>query len=370
MKKFKNISVKSFRGLKNLELENLNNINIFVGDNNVGKTSILEAIYMLSNPSFNNVLKTASLRSFNYFSGISNFDNFLNIFPKNNDIYEIAIKSSNDDEFIDLKINGHIENVLFDVNEIPELFKTRKKGLFQERSSIEIKQFKGNLIVDSSNGLFNKLNEEINYNYFSRITGRVIDYNKSAYRIHYLSPIDYLVTNVFDSIIKNEKYKEICIKVLNIFDNDIEDLVILRSEDFGTPVEYIKSKTKGLMPLYTYGDGIKKVLSIANGIAKSYDGILLIDEIETAIHSKYYDDIFKFIIKASKQFNVQLFITTHNIEALDGLLSAQNSIGVEEENISVITLRKDDINSQILSRTMSGKEVSSYREKFNFEVRI
>lgn len=370
MNKFKNISVKCFRGLKNLELDNLNSINIFVGDNNVGKTSILEAIYMLSNPTFNNVLKTASLRSFKSFLGTSTFDNFLNIFPKNNDIYEINIKSTNGDEFIELKIDGHIENVLFDVNEIPELLKNRKKGLFQEQGPIEIKQFKGNLIVDASNGLFNKLNEEINYNYFSRITGRVIDYNKSTYRIHYLSPVDYLIGNVFDSIIKNEKYKEICIKVLNIFDNDIEDLVILRNEENGTPVEYIKSKTKGLMPLYTYGDGIKKVLSVANGIAKAHDGILLIDEIETAIHSKYYDDIFKFIIKASKQFNVQLFITTHNIEALDGLLSAQNSIGVDEENISVITLRKDDINNQILSRTMSGKEVSAYREQFNFEVRI
>lgn len=370
MNKFKNIIIKSFRGLKDLELENLNNINIFVGDNNVGKTSILEAIYLLSNPSFNNVLKTASLRSFKYLYGTSNFDSFLNIFPKNNDIYEIAIKSTNDNEFIDLKIKGYIENVLFDVNEVPELFKIRKKGMFQGQSSIETKQFKGNIIVDASKGLFDKFNEEINYNYFSRITGRVIDYKKSVYRIHYLSPIDHLIGNVFDSIIKNEKYKEICLKILNTFDSDIDDLVILRSEEHGLPVEYIKSKTKGLMPLYTYGDGIKKVLSIANGIAKSYDGILLIDEIETAIHSKYYDDIFKFIIKASKQFNVQLFITTHNIEALDGLLSAQNSIGVDEENISVVTLRKDNINNQILSRTMFGKEVSSHRDKFNFEVRI
>lgn len=38
------ILIKQYRGLINLELKNLNKINIFVGPNNCGKTSILEAI--------------------------------------------------------------------------------------------------------------------------------------------------------------------------------------------------------------------------------------------------------------------------------------------------------------------------------------
>ena len=98
------------------------------------------------------------------------------------------------------------------------------------------------------------------------------------------------------------------------------------------------------MPLSTYGDGIKKVLSIANAIALSSNGVLLIDEIDTAIHAKYYDDIFKFIMKAAKQYNVQLFITTHSIEAVDGLLKTQvkdDVYGLNDDPIRVITLRKD-----------------------------
>jgi len=34
-------------------------------------------------------------------------------------------------------------------------------------------------------------------------------------------------------------------------------------------------------------------LSLANAIAQATGGVLLIDEVETAIHSKDYDDIFK-----------------------------------------------------------------------------
>ena len=46
----KNLKINNFRGLKNLEIDNLKRVNIFVGNNNTGKTSILEAIQIFLNP--------------------------------------------------------------------------------------------------------------------------------------------------------------------------------------------------------------------------------------------------------------------------------------------------------------------------------
>ena len=45
-----NIYIKSFRGIKDLELDNLQPINILTGDNNCGKTSVLEVIQSFKNP--------------------------------------------------------------------------------------------------------------------------------------------------------------------------------------------------------------------------------------------------------------------------------------------------------------------------------
>ena len=42
----KDFMVGRYRGLRNLSLKDLNQINIFVGPNNCGKTSILEAIIL------------------------------------------------------------------------------------------------------------------------------------------------------------------------------------------------------------------------------------------------------------------------------------------------------------------------------------
>ena len=39
-----NIEIKNFRGIKHLTIDNLKNINFFLGKANTGKTSVVEAI--------------------------------------------------------------------------------------------------------------------------------------------------------------------------------------------------------------------------------------------------------------------------------------------------------------------------------------
>ena len=50
---FKNIEIKNFRGIDHLKLDNLGRVNILLGQNNSGKSSVLEAIDLslnMSNP--------------------------------------------------------------------------------------------------------------------------------------------------------------------------------------------------------------------------------------------------------------------------------------------------------------------------------
>ena len=73
------LNINAFRGIHDLTLHHLNHFNIIAGDNNSGKTSILEAIALLKNPSYiYNVLKTSRMRddSTGFYSQ-SLFDSFL-----------------------------------------------------------------------------------------------------------------------------------------------------------------------------------------------------------------------------------------------------------------------------------------------------
>lgn len=161
--------------------------------------------------------------------------------------------------------------------------------------------------------------------------------------------------------------------VLQLFDPGITDLLLLKNEITNRPVECVRHKELGTMRLSTYGDGIKKVLSIASGIAKAVNGVLLIDEVETAIHSRYFNDIFRFIASACRKFDVQVFITSHSIEAIDGFLAIEDYDRMSdggEDPISVVTLKKDLDSFRSYARVLFGRHVYQNREQFGFEVRL
>ena len=67
--------IRDFRGIHELSIPMLNRVNLIVGDNNCGKTSVLEAILLLRNPrDLSNLFRVAKLRDIAVFSsGITLF---------------------------------------------------------------------------------------------------------------------------------------------------------------------------------------------------------------------------------------------------------------------------------------------------------
>lgn len=366
------LEIGHFRGIHHLTIENLNHINIIAGDNNSGKTSVLEALLLLRNPAdFTNVLRLARMRDTNiFFSGTSVYESFINLFPQDVMRMEISLDAICKGENITYKLFGEQKKIMMDPEDvIKKLYSANRNRMMRDLGSdmVEVDTFSGELLYEIA-GYKDKI--EIEIDAYATTSGREI--KRSSYlNIVYLSPTDHVRGNVFGRILRNNSYKEICLRILQLFDPAIVDLLILKNEDNNRATEYIKHATLGNMPLSSYGDGIKKVLSLSNGIAQAVGGVLLIDEVETAIHSKYYEDIFRFLVKACKQFEVQVFISTHSIEAIDGLLSTQD---YEQQNqtddISVVTFKKESAGSSTYSRVLAGRNVYSNREQFGFEVRL
>lgn len=368
----KSINIGHFRGIHNLAVENLNHINIIAGDNNSGKTSVLEAMLLLRNPSdFTNILRLARMRdTTTFFSGTPVYESFINLFPRDTSKKEIALYAICNGESVGYRLLGEQKKIMMDPEDVmKKLYPFKRSRIIRgiDTDLVEVDAFSGELIYEISG---HKKSLDVEIDAYSSTSGREIKKN-SYLNIVYLSPTDHVRGFVFDRIISNDGYKEICLRILQLFDSDILDLLILKNEESGRPTEYIKHAKLGNMPISTYGDGIKKVLSLANGIAQAAGGVLLIDEVETAIHSKYYDDIFKFLVKASMQFDVQVFITTHSIEAIDGLLATQDyGQQNQSDDISVLTFKKESRQMKTYSRVLTGRRVYANRERFDFEVRL
>jgi len=70
------------------------------------------------------------------------------------------------------------------------------------------------------------------------------------------------------------------------------------------------------IPMAFLGGGMSRLLSIILAIAKVKNGIVLIDEVDAGIHYSHMPKVWEGISKAAREFNCQIFATTHSYECL------------------------------------------------------
>lgn len=88
--------------------------------------------------------------------------------------------------------------------------------------------------------------------------------------------------------------------------------------------------------LESVGHGIRAYLKLVFSLLDPTSRIVLIDEPETFIHPPQRRALGKFIAKLARQENKQLFIATHDAEFIRGILSST------EEKVKIIRLHKED----------------------------
>lgn len=154
------------------------------------------------------------------------------------------------------------------------------------------------------------------------------------------------------------------LELLKKFDCNIDDIISVEIDD-NTRYMIRNNNTIKAIPISCYGDGIRQVISIFCCLITAKDGILLIDEFDSSIHTQYMPEIVNLLINACKDLNVQLFVSTHNQEAIKSILdSAGNSL----KNTRLIRMRK--INNKTICKTINGQEALHNINCMGMEYRI
>ena len=347
----KNLKIDSYRGVKNLELNNLADINVLTGDNNTGKTSILEVLRSLNSPteieSWHSSLRMpeAVLNSNNlsFFESTKMLFNIENNIIKYNYVIEEETEITIKNEIEDISLSGDSINKLsaielFEKNKLYPLKKMnlyfyKNEELVNEETIYEIRH------IRNKNKLKNKI--------FNTI---------------YVSPFQHIEETMYLDNVLNEPilYQEM-LEVLKEFDDNI---ISINAGKSGNSVVYkILSKT-GSLPLNVYGDGMKKAILLISAVVKAKNGILLLDEFETAIHTTAMNKVFSWILKSCLKLNVQLFLTSHSKEATEKILNCCPEL---QEKINLYTLYKKE--TQTVARRLAAKQAIEVYEDFGLELR-
>lgn len=76
------------------------------------------------------------------------------------------------------------------------------------------------------------------------------------------------------------------------------------------------------VPLRSLGDGAVRAFSAALGLVHSRGGFLLIDEVENGVHHSVQRNFWKMILRSAQRNNVQVFATTHSWDTARGFAEA------------------------------------------------
>ena len=152
----------------------------------------------------------------------------------------------------------------------------------------------------------------------------------------------------FSSLVKRGG-KQLVIDVIKEFQDSIKTIEAL-PDGLYLQINGIQE----LLPISMSGDGIRRMINIISSILDVDYHIVMIDEIDNGLHYSAHKLIWRTILKFAQQRDIQLFVTTHNIDCLLGLKNAM------EENPEFQALT----NVYNIAKTKA-KGFKSYRYSYN-----
>ncbi len=132
------------------------------------------------------------------------------------------------------------------------------------------------------------------------------------------------------------------------------------------PVSVLVNSGKYL-PIFALGDGVQRWFYILGCMLLHRNSIICIDELDVGIHPSAQESFCRALIEYAQKYNVQLFLTSHNLEFMDHFITASLDLDAVDDDVRFFTLRHDS--ESVKSRVLSGKEAARARETYNLELR-
>jgi AAA15 family ATPase/GTPase len=347
---FTAIEITGFRSIELLKVDNFKQVNLFVGKNNSGKTTLLESIFILSgatNPRL--PLSTNGLRDYKKLQE----DDFIVLFNGLTHNKKIVIEGLEADT-----------EVMRTLTIAPILMESVAQNEMTSKITREIKGLTLDYDVKyrKNSGITIKTKLEIKDNSIE------VDL-KDIQKVGYIEPISSMFLNTtvilqdlaerVSEIIK-AKQKHKIISILQQLEPTISDI---HTED---EIVYFDIGMERFIPLNMAGDGMKRILSIVTAIFKLRNGILLIDEVDNGLHYSTQETLWKAIILSSQEFNVQIFATTHSDECIEALYNISESDFNGQDIVSLYRVEKNKSGHKV---HFFDQELLSTALENNFEIR-
>ena len=272
--------VENFKRFESFEMKDLGQFNLIVGDNNTGKTSVLEAL--LINEDLHQTIYDL-LKALEYRNLISEFlYNDLQLYKN------VKSDKSKNSISVEYRLRGNDERGLIDLS-------------FDMSRQMLVLRLKHDSAQPSKS--------EANL------------YTKSTFPYFYASFIPFYqghdedLTRFYSRLQEDRSLKNNFIKNLKVIVPELENIEPTHQFEKPHLIVY-QNHINQTIPLAFFGDGVLKLFRILAAININKGRRLMVDEVDTGIHFSRFKEFWKTVLLAAKENDVQLFMTTHNKECI------------------------------------------------------
>ena len=337
------LTIKRFRGFKEMHLPELGRVTLLTGENGVGKSTILEAAQIYASAGDPNIIT--------------------NILENREDV---VVNEDEDGDPIDIPNHG---SLFFGYGE-PEVGNFIEIGgcgtentLRVELSNFEAKELEnipaswlsstyvrdGFKCLAVSSGSDRKTVSKFPFFHSKerRIAGHVpptrmprrswwsyrgINRRIKEQQIPYEKlgpglPSNAKIASRYETVELTSEGERI-LDVLRFIKPSIERLASQGSRKYDVPRMMVKLKgADSPVPLKSMGDGIVHLLGLAVMLINAKGGLLLIDEVENGFHYSLFPKLWRFIMQTAQDNNAQVIAATHNWDCFKGFAQVARDMG-------------------------------------------
>lgn len=350
----KSLAIKNFRSLEDFQVAKLGRINLIVGKNNSGKSSVLEALRIYAGNAQRGLLEEIAVGHDEKVRGRETeqsdpeqqlpFEDFFagRQFPQGEEagiiIGEIGVNTNLFGE-----IGGNADSLRIEhgfLHETEEIITNEVAGSIETSTRTRRQRISRASAEKVETGI---ARQALFVGKGDRLTPIMLDSSASRYRA---APIDASGTmacsviptqfisidelaDEWDKIVFTE-HEKVVRHALQIISPNFENLTFVRNDE-GNPAlrrelrRFAKVKmsdTPRPVPLNSLGDGILRVLQLVLKVFPAKDGFLLIDEFENGLHFSVQEKVWALLFELAQKLNIQIFATTHSWDCIESFAKA------------------------------------------------
>ena len=348
------LSVKGFRGIKDLTISRLGRVTLFAGKNGVGKTTLLDAVRLYAARGNSTVL-TDILRNREELTDTVNEEGAEVLTPNKEALFHGRPPSP--EARISIGPLSLSKTLTIEIAPLSE----ERFGQLKMSSDRRI-----DIAVQSLKIEFQGVTQEVPMAHVPRsFRHRLLRYDESEIlpeiRCESLGPgilNNSNLARLWDKVALTDDESR-AVKALRLIYGDKATRVAVvgderRSRRYGRRIVVKIKDQERPVTLKSLGDGAVRLFGVALALANSQGGFLLIDEVENGIHHSIQPDFWKMVLKTAHENNVQVFATTHGWDCVTGFARAATDLDEVEgtlvrlerngEKIRAIEYSEDDLN--------------------------